>query len=149
MNTPLPGPAAPPKAGTHRTRVLIVISLAAALVAGLIGVAIGGLGGFALSSSGIGGAGSSRAEQSAAEGCATLARVDDELPLTDESLNLSEPLVFELMGAAGLFMATGRADDSFVEFADAGQDLISGTNTLDMETANESIEILTRECAAL
>ncbi|MDN6400748.1 MAG: hypothetical protein L0K01_09885, partial [Brachybacterium sp.] len=69
----------PTRAGSHRTRALVLGEIVAALVAGLIGLAIGGLGGTLLGGTllagGLGGGSDSRVEQNISEGCAILDRL--------------------------------------------------------------------------
>ncbi|GAA1489137.1 hypothetical protein [Brachybacterium sacelli] len=135
---PVDPTATGPSAGTPRTRTVVLIAVAAAVIAGLVGLGLGGLGGVLLSS---GSAGGSDTDQDIAEGCAILERAEDQLPVSEDSLSLEEPLLFELGAAGNLFMAAGAggADD---ELWASGSDLVTGMSMLDTDMINESIETL-------
>lgn len=140
-----PPPPQSPPSGTHRTRTLVLIALVAALVAGVLGLGVGGLGGVLLSS-GLSGSGS-RTEHDVEQGCAIVERLEEELPLTADGLELDGPLVYELMAAGSLFMAAGYGDDDEALLG-AGRDLVGATNRLDVEVMNETYDVLRSECAA-
>lgn len=139
---------APTPSRSHRTLTLVIAVLVTAMVAGLIGLGIGGLGGYLLGSPGGAASAEDRAAQNVAEGCAVLDRVGDELPVDMESLDLNEPLIFELTAAGSSFMAVGRVDESREALTEAGAELVSGASTLNAERINESLEVLESECAA-
>lgn len=134
---PVDPPANGPSAGTHRTRTVVLIAVAAAVVAGLVGLGLGGLGGVLLSSGGLGGG--DRTDQDIAEGCAILDRAEDDLPVQEGSMNLEDPLIFELGAAGQLFMAAGAGDQDGEAWR-TGQELVSGMSTLDAEMINDSVE---------
>lgn len=129
----------------HRTRTLVLVAVAASLVTGLIGFGLGGLGGVLLTS-GLGGSGS-RTDQNVSDGCAILDRVESELPVTDDSLSLEDPLLFELGAAGQLFMASATTEDGDEAVQDAGRGLLSGASMLDTGQINESLEALAPLCA--
>ncbi|MDN5821461.1 MAG: hypothetical protein L0H39_08235, partial [Brachybacterium sp.] len=137
MSTQSTPAAATPLPRTHRTRTLVLVAAAAALVVGLIGLGIGGVGGALLSGS-LGSA-DSRTDQDLADGCAILDRVEGELPLTEESLDVQAPLFFELLAASQLFMAAGVGEDD-LELQMASSELLAGMNRVDIDQANEAIE---------
>ncbi|WP_157697066.1 hypothetical protein [Brachybacterium avium] len=141
QNTPA---FATPPPRTHRTRTLVLVAAAAALVVGLIGLGIGGVGGALLSGS-LGSA-DSRADQDLADGCAILDRAEGELPLTEESLDVQAPLFSELLAAASLFTAAGVGKDD-LELQTAGSELLEGMSRLDIDLANETLEALAPICA--
>lgn len=143
-SSPTPTPSRP-----HRTLTLVIAVLVTAVIAGALGLGAGGLGGYLLGSPGGSASGEDRAAQNIAEGCAVLDRVGDELPVDAESLDLSEPLIFELTAAGSSFMAVGRVDESREALTEAGSDLVSGASTLNAERINETLEVLETECAAL
>lgn len=144
MSSTNPSPDTAPRSGTHRTRTLVLIAVAAAAVAGVLGLLVGGVSG-ALLSSGLGGSGS-RTDQNVAEGCAILDRLEEELPVEEDSVGLSDPLIFELGAAGQLFMAAGAGDPNG-ELWTIGGDLVSGMSTLDVERMNDSIEAAEEICA--
>lgn len=137
MTSSTPPPPASARPGTHRTRTLVLVAVAAAVVAGLLGLVIGGLGG-ALLSSGLGGGGS-RTDQNISEGCAILDRLEEDLPLQEDSLDLSDPLLFELGAAGNHFMAAG-AGDTDGELWTAGNELVAGMSRLDTDLTNQGLE---------
>lgn len=142
---PVDPAATGPPTGSHRTRTVVLIAVAAAVVTGLVGLGLGGLGGVLLSSGGIGGG--DRTDQDIAAGCAILDRVEDDLPVEQGSMSLEEPLIFEVGAAGQLFMAAGAGgtDD---ELWSAGSDLVSGMSTVDADRINESVRTLqTTVCA--
>lgn len=132
------------RAGGHRTGTLVVVALAAALVAGLLGLGVGGVGG-ALLSTALGGEKGSSTEQNVAEGCAILDRLELELPLHEDSLALDEPLMFELGAAGNHFMAAG-AGDTDGELWRAGSDLVAGMSRLDPQLLNDALAQLEPIC---
>lgn len=140
--TSAPPPSTPPR--THRTRTLVLVAVAAAAVVGVLGLVVGGIGG-ALLSSGLGGGGSTE-DQNIAEGCAILERVEEDLPVQEDSLALDEPLMFELGAVGQLFMAAG-AGDTDGELWTAGNDLVAGMSRLDVDLLNEGIEQAEAICA--
>lgn len=131
--------AAGPSTGSHRTRTVVLIAVAAAVVAGLVGLGIGGLGGVLLSSGGIGGG--DRTDHDIAAGCAILDRVEDDLPVEEGSISMEEPLIYELNGAGHLFIAAG-AGDPHSETWLSGKKLVVATSMADADRTNESIQTL-------
>lgn len=150
MTSPTPSPHPTARAGSHRTRTLVLVVIAAALVAGLIGLAIGGLGGTLLGGTllagGLGGGSDSRVEQNISEGCAILDRLEEDLPVQEDRFDLESPLMFELGAAGHHFMAAGAGDTSGVLWS-GGSDLVAGMNTLDVERTNEGLGALEKTCA--
>ncbi|MDN5899050.1 MAG: hypothetical protein L0H74_03180 [Brachybacterium sp.] len=144
MSTQSTPAAATPLPRTHRTRTLVLVAAAAALVVGLIGLGIGGVGGALLSGS-LGSA-DSRTDQDLADGCAILDRAEGELPLTEDSLDVQDPLFFELVAAANLFTAAGVGDDDLA-LRTAGSELLDGMTRLNIDQVNEAIETLAPICA--
>lgn len=145
MSAPQPSPDSTARAGGHRTGTLVVVALAAALVAGLLGLGVGGAGG-ALLATGLDGEHGSRAEQNIAEGCAILDRVEPDLPADEDSFSIEKPLLFELGAAGQHFMAADRAG-SPGDLWSAGSDLVQASATLDMQLANDALEQLEPVCA--
>lgn len=144
MSTQSSPAAATPPPRTHRTRTLVLVAAAAALVVGLIGLGIGGVGGALLSGS-LGSA-DSRTDQDLADGCAILDRAEGELPLTEDSLDIQDPLFFELVAAANLLTAAGLGNDD-LELRTAGSELLDGMTRLNIDQVNEAIESLAPICA--
>lgn len=142
-STPSSRPEAP--ARSHRTSSLVLVGIAAALVAGLFGLVIGGLGGTLLAG-GIGIGSDSRMDQNISEGCAILDRLEEDLPVQEDSLGLEDPLVFELGAAGHHFLAAGAGDNSGVLWS-GGSDLVAGMSRLDVELTNQGIETLEETCA--
>lgn len=132
-----PSATGSPTRGAHRTRTVVLIAVAAAVVAGLVGLGLGGLGGVLFSSSGLGGG--DRKGQDIADGCVILDRLEDDLPVEEGAVSLEEPLLFELGAAGQLFMAAGAGDQDSEAWL-TGKELVSGTATLDMKGINDSVE---------
>lgn len=149
MAAALPSSPSPSPSRRHRTLTLVIAVLVTAVVAGFIGLGAGGLGGYLLGSPSSAASSEDRAAQNIAEGCAVLDRVGDELPVDAASLDLHEPLLFELTAAGSSFMAVGRVGESHQALAEAGSELVSGVSTLNAERVNEGLEVLEAECAAL
>lgn len=147
MTSSAPAPHTTARAGSHRTRTLVMVGLAAALVAGMLGLLIGGLGGTLLAA-GVGGGGSgSRAGQNISEGCAILDRLEEDLPVEEDGFDLGSPLMFELGAAGNHFMAAGAGDTDGVLWS-AGSDLVAGMSRMDVELTNEGLEALEETCAS-
>src|SRR5699024_5540221 len=111
--------------GSHRTRTVVLIAVAAAVVAGLVGLGVGGVGGALLAS---GGPGGDRRGQDVADGCAILDRMEADLPVEEDSVTLDEPLLFELGAAGQLFMAAGAGDQQSEAWL-TGKKLVDGMST--------------------
>lgn len=146
MTSPTPSPHPTARAGTHRTRTLVLVGLAAAAVAGLLGLAVGGVGGTLLAGGIGGGSSGSRVDQNISEGCAILDRLEEQLPVVVDDFNLESPLMFELGAAGNHFMAAGVGDTDGVLWT-AGHDLVAGTSTLDVDLTNEALTALDDTCA--
>ncbi|HJB11214.1 MAG TPA: hypothetical protein H9786_11930 [Candidatus Brachybacterium merdavium] len=131
-----PSATSPPR-GAHRTRTVVLIAAAAAVMAGLAGLGLGGLGGVLVSSDGLGGG--DRTGQDIADGCAILERLKDDLPAEGGSVTLEEPLLFELGAAGQLFMVAGAGDQESEAWL-TGSELMDGMSTLDVEKINDSVE---------
>lgn len=145
MSSSTPPPNAPVRTGTHRTLTLVIVAIAAALVAGLLGLAVGGIGGTFLAT-GLGGASDSRVDQNISEGCAIIDRLEEDLPIEDGSFAFDNPLMFELGAAGNHFMAAGAGDPNG-ELWTAGNDLVAGTARLDSELTNGGLDQLEEICA--
>lgn len=107
------------------------------MIAGGLGLITGGLGGTLLST-GLGNGGS-KADQNISEGCAILDRLEEDLPVEEDSLSLSEPLLFELGAAGHHFMAAGAGETDGPLWT-AGSDLVAGMSRLDVGLTNEGAE---------
>lgn len=140
---PNPAPPNPAPPASKETSTLII----AAAVALVIGLVIGAAAGQLLFAGNTGGSAESRAEQDVIEGCAILDRIGDELPLDEDSTSISEPVLFELLGAGHLFMAAVRADESYEKVGELGQTMVSGVSRLETDELNEAITGLQSECA--
>ena len=145
MTSPTPSPHPTARAGSHRTRTLVLVGIAAAAVAGLLGLALGGLGGTLLAG-GLGGGSDSRTDQNISEGCAILDRLEEDLPVQEDRFDLESPLMFELGAAGHHFMAAGVGNTEGVLWT-AGSDLVAGMNRLDVELTNEGLTALEQTCA--
>lgn len=117
--------------------------LLTAIVAALAGLIVGGLGGYLIFSDG---GSSDRGAQNVDDGCSIIERVEDEFPLDRDSIDLDEPLIFELGGAGQIFMAADRADDSLASISQSGRDLTTSMSRLDIDGANDALDELVEEC---
>ncbi|MFC7464382.1 hypothetical protein [Brachybacterium sp. GCM10030252] len=117
--------------------------LATAVVVGLLGLGVGGIGGFLLGRGGVGGP----SDPNLAEACATLDRISGQLPIDEDSLALDDPLVWELLAAGSHFTAAGSEPDGDEQLREIGTEVQQGISALDVELLEDATSKMQAECA--
>lgn len=146
MTSSGPGPASRP-AGSHRTLTVVIVALVAALLAGLIGLAAGGLGGFLVGNGSGGPGGDDRSAQNVAAACVSLENASADMPLSDQdTMTLDSPLTWELMAAGLSFQAAGAEDGVGDPLYEAGGRLVMAVQRLDIDMSNEAFDELITYC---
>ncbi len=139
---PQPGsnqPQTPLVPVTHegpKSRRLVPIVVVTALIAGCVGA----LGAYLVVESDTG-------QSDASIVCTNVGRFD--LPLKNEDIHPSGPLLHELLGLSGYGLGAARGDGAHIELEEPSMDLLRAQSRVNLELMNESVARISTACETI